>query len=130
MHRIRAFLWIPVLLVGLSACGIFDPGVCTTEARPAIIVEVRDALSGAPAAAGAQGYVEEGAFRAELVGPLPAQPGEEGLRFFGPEERAGTYRVTVEKPGYQQWRREDVRVSRDECHVRTVHLRADLQPDS
>ncbi|MEO5580406.1 MAG: PEGA domain-containing protein [Gemmatimonadaceae bacterium] len=42
-------------------------------------------------------------------------------------ERAGTYTVTVTKPGYREWRRTGVQVGRDECHVITVPLTARLQ---
>lgn len=117
--------WCILLSLGLSACNLVDPGACTTEAVPTMVVEVRDAETGAPAAAGAHGYAEEAAFKADLIGP---DAGADALHLYGPFERAGTYRVTVMKAGYVTWQQEGVQVSRDECHVRTVHLRADLQP--
>lgn len=114
-----------VLPLSLSACGLVEPKVCTTEAVPALVVEVRDAITGAPAAANAVGQAEDGDFKADLIG---ADRGADALSLYGPFERAGTYRITVEKPGYATWQEVGVEVSRDECHVRTVHLRADLQP--
>jgi hypothetical protein len=89
-------------------------------------VEVRDAVTGAPAALGAVGHVSEGAFRADLESNGAADP----ARLFGPWERAGNYTVTVQKPGYRSWTQANVRVTADRCHVRTVELRADLQPES
>ena len=43
-------------------------------------------------------------------------------------ERAGVYVVTLRKAGYRDWTRADVSVKRDECHVQTAVLRADLVP--
>lgn len=43
-------------------------------------------------------------------------------------ERAGTYEVTVELAGNRPSRCIGVRVTSDECHVRTVHVTALLQP--
>ena len=43
-------------------------------------------------------------------------------------ERAGTYDVTVEQQGYRVWSRAVVKVTRGECHVRTVAITARLQP--
>jgi hypothetical protein len=42
-------------------------------------------------------------------------------------ERAGTYIVQVRHAGYREWERRNVHVTRDECHVRTVRLRAELR---
>lgn len=114
-----------LLPLSLSACGLVEPMVCTTEAVPALVVEVRDAVTGAPAAADAIGRAEDGDFNAVLVG---SDRGVDALNLYGAFERAGTYRITVQKSGYAAWQKVGVDVSRDECHVRTVHLRADLQP--
>lgn len=116
--------WSVLLPVGLGACNLLEPTYCTADVKPSIVVEVRDAATGAAAAAGALGYAEEGSFRAELSG---ADGGPDALELSGPFERAGTYRVTVQKEGYLAWAQEAVRVGRDECHVHTVRLRADLQ---
>lgn len=49
------------------------------------------------------------------------------LDFYGAYERAGRYDITISKPGYQTWQRTNIRVSEDECHVRTVRLDALLE---
>jgi hypothetical protein len=46
----------------------------------------------------------------------------------GAWESPGTYRVTVEKRGFEPWVREDVRVEPGECHVTPVRLEAVLSP--
>ncbi len=48
------------------------------------------------------------------------------LSLRGANERPGTYTVVILKDGYQTWKKEDVRVRADECHVRTVSLTAEL----
>lgn len=115
-----------LLPLGLSACDLLAPPVCTTEAVPSITVDVRDAATHAPAAAGANGYAREGSFRVDLLVPDRAL---DALTMYGPFERPGTYSVVVEKAGYQRWTKENVRVRKGECHVETARLQADLQPE-
>ena len=50
------------------------------------------------------------------------------LTFFGAAERAGTYRITVSKAGYQTWTRTGVQVTADVCHVHPAQAEARLQP--
>lgn len=123
MNRISLLACGVLLPATLSGCGIMDPGACTTDVQPAVIVEVRDAATQAPAAAGATGTVREGSFSEGL---RPYDLGENALRLQGPYERPGTYTVTVDKPGYQQWEQESVRVRDGSCHVQTVTLQANL----
>jgi hypothetical protein len=111
---------LPALLTG---CDIVDPGACTTDIQPGIIVEVRDAATQAPAAAGATGTARDGSFTGDL---RPTDPSGNALELEGAAERPGTYVVTVDKPGYQQWKRENVRVRDASCHVHTVTLEANL----
>lgn len=116
----------PLLLVlPLAACpNPFAGTACTTEARPAISVEVLDASTGASAAAGATLIARDGAFADTVV--VPDHP---GIRSVGvAHERPGVYTVLVRKEGYYEWSREGVRVRDAECHVRTVELEARLEP--
>jgi hypothetical protein len=123
MNRI-ALLACGILLPAiLSGCDIMDPGVCTTDVQPAIVVQVRDAATQAPAAAGATGVLNDGSFTDAMQ---PADLSENTLELFGALERPGTYTVTVDKPGYQQWKQERVRVRDASCHVQTVTLQANL----
>ena len=43
-------------------------------------------------------------------------------------EKAGEFTVAVQISGYAPWSRDGVRVTRGDCHVRTVELTALLQP--
>jgi hypothetical protein len=95
---------------------------CSADARPAVSVDVRDSITGAPAGRGARIVARDGDFADTARYPSEYE-GPYGLA----RERAGTYTVTVEQAGYRPWSRGGVRVTRDECHVRTVLLPARLQ---
>jgi hypothetical protein len=122
MNRISLLACGVLLPATLAGCDVLDPGICTTDVRPAIVVQVRDAATQAPAASGATGTLRDGSF-GTVIRP---DPGENALGMRGAEERPGTYAVTVDKPGYQQWKQENVRVRDGSCHVRTVTLQASL----
>ncbi len=108
------------LLAG--ACDTAEPVLCTLEARPGIEIEVRDAVTGEAAAAGAVGIATENAFADTLMAFSDGVP----LVLTGLYERAGTYEVLITKAGYHAWRVSGVKIERDECHVKTVRLEARL----
>lgn len=103
----------------VAACG-HDQVVCPHE-LPVINVRVRDAVTTAPAAAGATGLIESGDFLAELH----AQ--SDGLTLAAILGPPGGYRVTVQKPAYQDWQR-DIPVGANVCGTRSVRLDASIQP--
>jgi hypothetical protein len=108
-------------LAAMLGCSdtLFGRG-CTDEARPGLLVTVRDSTTGAPAS-DARVVARSGAMADTARFPLD---GTYPLAY----ENAGTYEVTVEQTGYRAWRRVNVRVTRDECHVKTVSLTALLEP--
>jgi hypothetical protein len=116
----RAILPLTLLLAG---CPSANPVACTAEAIASVTVELHDAVTGSPIAQGARGMLREGAYTDSMValGPATLMPAQTW-------ERAGTYTVTVEKPGYQGATRENVVVARGRCHVDGQLLRIDLQP--
>lgn len=101
--------------------GCDEPVVCTLMRVPALSVEVTHGTTGEPAADGATVTVTGGDFVRELEQVST-------LSFRVPYERAGTYRVTVEKEGFSTWSREGIVVDEDECHVHTVTIQAALEP--
>ena len=128
-----------VVTLGLSfvACGaergdqaVDQTGVvlCTLEAFSGVSVEVRDAVSGAPGACGASGTLEEGAYVEALTDGGQCRRNPDSPYLWGAFARAGTYRVTVSKPGYQTWVQEQVVVTSDGCHLQPVFLQANLEP--
>ena len=115
------------LLVSLALTSCEFNGPCTTSVEPGLIVRVIDSATGAPAAHEAAGVAVDGEYQETLRNVAPEDPAAELL--YGADEREGTYRVSVAKAGYQLWVREGVRVTGDECHVRTVSLEAHLIPN-
>lgn len=109
----------------LAGCDLITGPACTTEARPALTVDVRDSITNATAGPGARIIARDGAFADTVLVPT-----DDAARFPYQlaHERAGTYTVTVERDGYRPWSRSGVRVTKDECHVRTLALTARLQP--
>ncbi|HEV2145927.1 MAG TPA: hypothetical protein VGR37_00775 [Longimicrobiaceae bacterium] len=108
----------------LAACtgNPFGGVVCTDDARPGVIVQLRQAPDGSELSGPATVIVRDGTYAD--TAHVPAGMSSAGLA----HERAGVYEVVVRKFGYTDWKRAGVAVEDGECHVRTVRLRADLQP--
>jgi hypothetical protein len=124
------------LSAGLAGCSArasvpptHDRRDCTASLEPAIVVEVRDARTGAALAAGARGAVRDGTFVDSLTPyqSATADPRDMYSRRAA-NERPGVYAVEVRQSGYRPWDTSGVRVPRDVCHVRTQRLRALLAP--
>jgi hypothetical protein len=123
VQALKAFLL--AVSAGLAAgCNLPFTDACTTDFRHGVVVEVRDSLTDAPAAAGARLIVRDGAY-ADTSDQLPFT---DPLTLRAAGERGGTYDVTVEKLDYRDWTRARVRVLEDECHVIPVRIEARLQP--
>lgn len=128
MFRAPSLIAAALVLAGCS--GIADPVVlCTQIVQPAVIVEIRDLRTGAPIAGSASGVVRDGAYVDSLrpygyiTGPLDAQ--SLYSRQAAPE-RAGVYEISIQRAGYRAWDTTGVRVTREECHVNTATIRANL----
>jgi len=118
---IRLFMVLPVALVAASGCkwGV----VCTLEIRPGISVTIVDAATGSPAQGDVTVIATEGSYEETVNLPAAGGPQTALLAF----ERAGMYRVEAQAPGYAPWVAPLVRVTEDDCHVRTVDLTARLE---
>ena len=122
-----------LVLTSLLSVGCGNPleqRICTREMRHGIVVEIRDAVTGEPRAALAQGAVREGAYLDSLK-PTEVPAAGDGYPLvakYAAPERAGTYSVEVRRSGYQTWTANNVVVDGDACHVTTRILRADMQP--
>jgi hypothetical protein len=116
------------LVIALAGCrNPVWPGdkICTTEFRFGLSVQVKDSVSGAWAASGAQLVLRDGAY-ADSASYPPNRSDLDALSLNGAGERAGTYEVTVRKAGFMTWQRQAVRVTANECHVNSVSLTAML----
>ncbi|HXG01274.1 MAG TPA: hypothetical protein VNL69_10810 [Bacteroidota bacterium] len=122
--------WVVACAALLIVAGCKDDGtsgrICTTEARAGIQLDVRDALTGEPAAEGALAYALDGSY-ADTLDVLPTLPPQAPLTMAGVFERPGVYTVVVRKTGYRDWMQVGVVVRHDGCHVITVMLDARLE---
>lgn len=110
---------IVLLVAAVAACGNLREPQCPDVKLAAISVQVLDAETGRVlmdqrfrAVAREGGYVDSGSTRHGFV-PLAL-------------DRAGTYQVHVEAPGYQPWTRQGVNVVRGRCAVLPDIIKARL----
>lgn len=97
-----------------------------------------DARTGAPAWYDAVIITSDGAYADTVRGPLgfPPSARDSVVRLWAARDRPGTYDVRIAQPGYQPWRREGIRVRRDDGAnpfngsdvPETVFVVAELQP--
>lgn len=128
MTRLRAYAVRSgaACLVGLvSSCNSGASDVaCLQSVDPAISVEIRDSTTLKGLAAQSVATVVDGGYSDTLrFVPDPDSAFREG-----PDERAGTYNLTITAVGYQAWNLNAIQVKRGVCHVETVRLQAFLRP--
>ena len=125
LHRAATARILLALGPAAALCGCDIVGVaCTDELRFSVIVEVRDAATGSPAARGATGRSEhESGIRTEF---LPS--GDLHLDGNWNAEYPGMHRIIVRKPGH---RTDTVHADVDAgpCHVKTETVQARIAPD-
>jgi hypothetical protein len=114
-----------------ASCGSPTGGAdaaCSNELRPAIEVDVFDARTGIPAAAGAT-VLLTGSAQDSVTAPSTSGALVIAKVWYEDRVKAGSYSVTVRKPGYSDWTQSNIRVQSDQCHVRTFErLAARLEP--
>ena len=114
-----------------ASCGRPTDGseiTCSNELRPAIEVDVFDARTGIPAAAGAT-VLLSGSARDSVTAPTSSGALVIAKVWYEDRVKAGSYSVTVRKPGYSDWTQSNIQVQSDQCHVRTIErLAARLEP--
>ena len=118
----------PILFAAMACGGSQAPPVCTQEFRQGVVVYVKDSLTGAGVASGASLVVREGFFKDSAALPN-SRPELNDVALAAAGERAGTYQLTVTRPGYATWSRSNVTVTKNQCHVNTIVLTALLQPN-
>jgi hypothetical protein len=127
-NLIRCFVGLALSVV-VAGCG----ATCPLGIYPGIIVEVREAGSGRPAASGALGLVFRGTVVADTLRSYNVENDTSAVRLSSSRIKTGRYRITIERPGFTTWTRDnvDVLAARGDCGgVRTTHLRADLTIDN
>ena len=114
--------------VGLiTACEIFGPQECPASVEPAIVVHISDAATGEWLAAGASGFVRDGAYTDSLAAH-GFEAGNVMTSRSAAGARPGVYEVHVEHPGYEPWTRADVSSRSGDCGVVSRHIDVELTP--
>ena len=97
-----------------------DARLCTAISVPGLMVQVRDAATGAPIASESKGFAISGGVSL----PLESSPRTNewaALHLSGAHERPGIYTIVVEREGYFPTIEHGVEVVKaDECHVATT----------
>ena len=124
----KQMLLMAIFVVCISGCS--DPAsvVCTRDEIPGLAITVLDSASSEFVhAEGILVTATDGAFSDSVVVSLIRSLDNFPIPLAW--ERAGTYTVTVQAPGYREWSQSNVRVAEapDGCHVVPVNLTARLQ---
>ena len=122
----RSRVW-PLVVPLLVVQPLRAQNLCTGVLVPAVVLEVRDASSGASIAGMATATMRDGAFLDTLRSYAYSSMDGSILSLRGALERSGMYDITVSAPGYRTWQKRGVRVNHDECHAITVQLVARLK---
>ena len=117
--RLCQYVLFAALLTS-AGCGTTEPIFCTEEARAGITITVTDTSSGNALAAGSTLTIREGEYVESWTETF-------GNSMSGAWERAGTYDISVARPGYHTWTKSGVVVDEDECHVIPVSLDVALE---
>jgi hypothetical protein len=116
-----------IVMIGASCANPVEDVVCTADFRYGLLVYVQDSVTGAALASGATLVAREADFEDSFTHPA-GRPDLDAYPLVSAGERAGTYQVTVTKPGYAPWMRSNVTVTSNACHVNRTELTARLQP--
>lgn len=113
---------VGLVLIGCGSDSHHPTGFCAAPASLAVVVTVRDSISGDAAAAGAIGVLTGAGVDDTLINTDP-------LTLLG-GDKTGTYTVTIDKPGYFRWSVSNIHVTEvGPCgNVIPVDLNAKLQP--
>ena len=129
MRKSLSVIAVGVTLGGCGAPEATPPGipapggvVCTMEARPGITVEPVDATTGQSVSQHTTVIAMAGSYADTATVHTTGVPSISAAY-----ERPGTYAVIVRHPDYREWQRSGVLVTKDECHVQTVRLQAELE---
>lgn len=105
-------LFFGLALLTLAGCGLQNEVACTAIAAYGLNVTVVDDATGQQLC-NATVTATEGTYAEPLTTFTSTAP----CTYLGATERAGTYRIDVEAPGYADGTVADVVVDKDECHV-------------
>lgn len=120
-----------LVLLALTGCDEIttkdgDVVLCTEQYVYGLAIKVFDRETGYDNACDVTVLIEDGSYREELTYGTNISCNESYI-FSGAGERAGTYTVTITKPGYQEWVKTNILVTENVCHVNPVTVDAYLE---
>lgn len=131
MKRIVLLVVTVGLLCGCSSdSGDPDGGdqvLCPLWIAPGMMVEVRDAVTGLPAACGAEATAESDAHTETLTTGVDCNTFTDALHMSG-VQHPGTYTLTIAKQGYQPWILGNIEVTGGVCGLIPVRMLVNLTP--
>jgi GAF domain-containing protein len=126
--RARHVALLPSFTFALLAACSDRPLVCTDELRSSLVVDVVDAQTGAPAAAGAVVLLRSAFVHDSISVPTTSPNQLEAYTWFEDRAPAGVYTVTVRNEGYREWHQSNIEIKGNRCHTTSQpHLTARLQ---
>ena len=124
-HRsvIAYFLVAAMGAVAPSGCGYG----CDDYLAPSFTIEVLDARTRQPTAAGATISITGRDFADSVRYDTAASENTKRYVVYESEAEAGLYVIVVRKEGYETWTR-PVQLTGDKCHVRPMAIDVELEP--
>lgn len=110
------------MAVALAGCQ--EPTTCASVPQYAVTVEIRDSVSGLPAAYGTTVVLRDGAF-VDSVNFTQGDSTRAAVVSLG-GSRPGRYSLAVTKPGYGRWERQSIVVLSTRCGVASVFVEVRL----
>ena len=106
------------ILLALSALGACSTEPCGEPGTVGLVVEVRDAVTHAPAASGTTAVASQGSYSETLTA-------HDDLRLVGLVDQAGVFDLVLTKPGYQAAHVTGIEIE-DECGGEPAAVQVEL----
>ncbi|MES2765380.1 MAG: carboxypeptidase-like regulatory domain-containing protein [Bacteroidota bacterium] len=118
MKNVTTFFIAVLVFTVLCGCSNSTNYGCFDEYVYAVHVTLMDFERGQPIMGGKPtGTVREGNYTDSMIIAHRSDETGDYTMLWGAGERAGKYSVSVQVEGYEPWTKENIYVSRDDCHV-------------
>ena len=121
--------YAPMAVVCLAALAGCQQTGCPTRPNPFVLADVRDSVTGAPAAHRSSLVVEGAGYYDSTSVAVPTDSLVASQVVSGSPGRTGEYTVRIRRSGYRLWERRDVHIEGSGCSgANAVILTVRLQP--
>jgi hypothetical protein len=126
MKNVIISLFAILILAGLSSCSN-DGVTCTAENVYGLTITLHEFETGQAITTGkVVGIARDGNYT-DTLQQWHRFDSTQAISLSGAGERAGKYAIRINLEGYEPWMRENVIVTRDECHVHPQKITAFLK---